>query len=242
MGEQRRYRRPRQHKRRPPQPVFPSENEIREQPSPIPDLQATAKPSGRQPKRKIKPRGRALNLAKKYVRRGLKQAEHSLFQARLALTRARRRADRRKREKQAEREERLGGFSVGRRRKQRAFRVTARQAAMTVFACVALWSAYQLAGFGGRYVQTRRLEARLSALHSAEVQAEDAQTAEPAQTPEPTPVETENPTQAPAAEPTAAPAKDAGQIHRVSRDGRQAAGADGDAARTEPRPCGVDID
>lgn len=51
---------------------------------------------------------------------------------------------------------------------------------MTVFACVALWSAYQLAGFGGRYVQTRRLEARLSALHSAEVQAEDAQTAEPA--------------------------------------------------------------
>lgn len=53
------------------------------------------------------------------------------------------------------------------------------------------------------------MEARLSALHSAEVQAEDAQTAEPAQTPEPTPVETENPTQAPAAEPTAAPAKDA---------------------------------
>lgn len=209
MGEQRRYRRPRQHKRRPPQPVSPSENEIREQPSPIPDLQATAKPSGRQPKRKIKPRGRALNLAKKYARRGLKQAEHGLFQARLALTRARRRADRRKREKQAEREEQLGGFSVGRRRKQRAFRVTARQAAMTVFACVALWSAYQLAGFGGRYMQTRRLEARLSALHSAEVQAEDAQTAEPAQTPEPTPVETENPTQAPAAEPTAAPAKDA---------------------------------
>ena len=68
MGEQRRYRRPQQHKRRPPQPVFPSENEIREQPSPIPDLQATAKPSGRQPKRKIKPRGRALNLAKKYAR------------------------------------------------------------------------------------------------------------------------------------------------------------------------------
>ena len=68
MGEQRRYRRPQQHKRRPPQPVFPSENEIREQPSPIPDLQATAKPSGRQPKRKIKPRGRALNLAKKYDR------------------------------------------------------------------------------------------------------------------------------------------------------------------------------
>lgn len=91
MGEQRRYRRPRQHKRRPPQPVSPSENEIREQPSPIPDLQATAKPSGRQPKRKIKPRGRALNLAKKYARRGLKQAEHGLFQARLALTRARRR-------------------------------------------------------------------------------------------------------------------------------------------------------
>lgn len=71
MGEQRRYRRPRQHKRRPPQPVSPSENEIREQPSPIPDLQATAKPSGRQLKRKIKPRGRALNLAKKYARRGL---------------------------------------------------------------------------------------------------------------------------------------------------------------------------
>lgn len=113
---------------------------------------------------------------------------------------------------------------------------------MTVFACVALWSAYQLAGFGGRYVQTRRLEARLSALHSAEVQAEDAQTAEPAQTPEPTPVETENPTQVPAAEPTAAPAKDAVKSTRVSRDGRQAAGADGDAARTEPRPCGVDID
>lgn len=60
-----------------------------------------------------------------------------------------------------------------------------------------------------RYVQTRRLEARLSALHSAEVQAEDAQTAEPAQMPNRRRSRRRTRRRLPAAEPTARAAKDA---------------------------------
>ena len=195
MGEQRHYRRPPRHKRRPPQSASPSEPEIREQPSPVPDLKAAAKPSGGRPKRKARRRGQTLDSAKRYARRGLKQAEHSLFQARLALTRAKRRAARRKKEKQAEREKQLGGFSVGGRKKRRGFRVTARQAVMAVLACAALWSGTRLIGFAARYVQTSRLEKRLSAMHSETTAASARETPEAGEdTPVPVPTETPAPT------------------------------------------------
>lgn len=207
MGEQRHYRRPPQRRRRPPQPVVPPEPEAQEPrpvdlPKPIkreqqnirPSVQAAVKPPKRPSKPRAKLRRQTLDSAKKYAQAGLKQAKHSLFQAQLALTRARRRAERRKKEKLAEEESRIGGFAISGRKKRRVPRVTPRQAAALVLACVALWSGGQLIGFAARYVQTRRLEQQLSAAHSEtfavyaqETDGEEPDTTpEPAQTPEPT--------------------------------------------------------
>lgn len=73
--------------------------------------------------------------------------------------------------------------------------------------CVAIWSAAQLVGFGARYVQTRRLEKQLSAMHSEafavygqETQAEDMLEETPAETATPMPTEVPAPTPTPAQE------------------------------------------
>ena len=73
--------------------------------------------------------------------------------------------------------------------------------------CVAIWSAAQLVGFGARYVQTRRLEKQLSAMHSEafavygqETKAEDMLEETPAETATPMPTEAPAPTLTPAQE------------------------------------------
>lgn len=109
--------------------------------------------------------------------------------------------------RQPEQEEQLGGFSVGGRNRRPKLRKIARRAAMAVLACAALWSAVRLVGFGARYVQTRRLEAQLSAAHG--VNADEPAEETPLPAPPQTLAQTANPTRAPSAEPTAAPAKDA---------------------------------
>ena len=108
--------------------------------------------------------------------------------------------------RQPEQEEQLGGFSVGGRNRRPKLRKLARRAAMAVLACAALWSAVRLVGFGARYVQTRRLEAQLSAAHGVNADEPAEETPLPAP-PQPS-AQTANPTRAPSAEPTAAPAKD----------------------------------
>lgn len=109
--------------------------------------------------------------------------------------------------RQPEQEEQLGGFSVGGRNRRPKLRKLARRAAMAVLACAALWSAVRLVGFGARYVQTRRLEAQLSAAHG--VNADEPAEETPLPAPPQTLAQTASPTRAPSAEPTAAPAKDA---------------------------------
>lgn len=80
---------------------------------------------------------------------------------------------------------------------------------MTVFACRGAVERVSAGGFRGALCADASVGSPAFRPAQRGGAGEDAQTAEPAQTPEPTPVETENPTQAPAAEPTAAPAKDA---------------------------------
>ena len=109
--------------------------------------------------------------------------------------------------RQPEQEEQLGGFSVGGRNRRPKPQKLARRAAMAVLACAALWSAVRLVGFGARYVQTRRLEAQLSAAHG--VNADEPAEETPLPAPTQSPAQTASPTRAPSAEPTAAPAKDA---------------------------------
>ena len=204
------------HKRRPPQPAIPPEPEIEEQPAPQPEVKPPVSPP-----KAAKPSGRAVDSAKRYARRGVKHAKHGLFQARLALTRARRRAARRKEEKQTEQEKQLGGFSVGGRKKKRAFRMTARQAAALVLACVALWSGGQLVAFAARYVQTRRLEKQLSDMHSETFAVYAQETPEETEAPVPMPTETPAPTEEAAAEPqqSATPAPDVVKTTQYQRMG-----------------------
>ena len=129
MGEQRHYRRPSQHKRRPPQTVMPcgsedtperqSEHraETEKQPPRQPRKRLVQKPTPKSrqnpPEQWVKWRGQALDSAKQCAKRGAKRAERGLLQAQLAVTRAKRRAERRKQKKQAEQDSYLGAFSVG---------------------------------------------------------------------------------------------------------------------------------
>ena len=129
MGEQRHYRRPSQHKRRPPQTVMPcgsedtperqSEHraETEKQPPRQPRKRLVQKPTPKSrqnpPEQWAKWRGQALDSAKQCAKRGAKRAERGLLQAQLAVTRAKRRAERRKQKKQAEQDSYLGAFSVG---------------------------------------------------------------------------------------------------------------------------------
>lgn len=230
MGEQRHYRRPPQNKRRSPQIVIPCVPEDRpelryepegqsprrarrrpqQKPSPKPRAKPLRKLSSKLSEQWIKWRGQTLVSAKKYAKRGVKRAEHSLLQAQLAVTRARRRAERRKKETQAKRDGQFGAFSVGGRREQpkRCLnRLNPRYVVMAGLFCVAIWSAAQLVGFGARYVQTRRLEKQLSAMHSEafavygqETQAEDMREETPAETAAPIPTEAPAPTPTPAQE------------------------------------------
>ena len=105
----------------------------------------------------------------------------------------------------------LGGFSVGgqrrqkrRKKKSRLPRLSLRRAATLVLACAALWSAVKLVGFGARYVQTRRLEKQLSALHSEAADEQPQIGAEPVSAPLETALP--EPTQIPRPEETAQPA------------------------------------
>lgn len=162
MGEQRHYRRPSQHKRRPPQTVMPcgsedtperqSEHraETEKQPPRQPRKRLVQKPTPKSrqnpPEQWAKWRGQALDSAKQCAKRGAKRAERGLLQA-------------------------------------------------------------QLVGFGARYVQTRRLEKQLSAMHSEafavygqETQAEDMLEETPAETAAPMPTEAPAPTPPPAQE------------------------------------------
>lgn len=162
MGEQRHYRRPSQHKRRPPQTVMPcgsedtperqSEHraETEKQPPRQPRKRLVQKPTPKSrqnpPEQWAKWRGQALDSAKQCAKRGAKRAERGLLQA-------------------------------------------------------------QLVGFGARYVQTRRLEKQLSAMHSEafavygqETQAEDMLEETPAETATPMPTEAPAPTPPPAQE------------------------------------------
>ena len=221
MGEQRHYRRPPQHKRRPPQTVMPCEPEDTperqsehraetekrppQKPRQRPVQKPTPKPRQNPPEQWAKWRGQALDSAKQCAKRGAKRAGRSLLQAQLAVTRAKRRAERRKQKKQAEQDSYLGAFSVGGQRGRKTRRLNPRYAVMAGLFCVAIWSAAQLVGFGARYVQTRRLEKQLSAMHSEafavygqETQAEDIREETPAETAAPMP------TEAPALTPTPA--------------------------------------
>lgn len=162
MGEQRHYRRPSQHKRRPPQTVMPcgsedtperqSEHraETEKQPPRQPRKRLVQKPTPKSrqnpPEQWAKWRGQALDSAKQCAKRGAKRAERGLLQA-------------------------------------------------------------QLVGFGARYVQTRRLEKQLSAMHSEafavygqETQAEEMLEETPAETAAPMPTEAPAPTPTPAQE------------------------------------------
>ena len=223
MGEQRHYRRPSQHKRRPPQTVMPcgpedtperqSEHraETEKQPPRQPRKRLVQKPTPKSrqnpPEQWAKWRGQALDSAKQCAKRGAKRAERGLLQAQLAVTRAKRRAERRKQKKQAEQDSYLGAFSVGGRKGRKTRRLNPRYAVMAGLFCVAIWSAAQLVGFGARYVQTRRLEKQLSAMHSEafavygqETQAEDMLEETPAETATPMPTEAPAPTLTPAQE------------------------------------------
>ena len=223
MGEQRHYRRPSQHKRRPPQTVMPcgsedtperqSEHraETEKQPPRQPRKRLVQKPAPKSrqnpPEQWAKWRGQALDSAKQCAKRGAKRAERGLLQAQLAVTRAKRRAERRKQKKQAEQDSYLGAFSVGGRKGRKTRRLNPRYAVMAGLFCVAIWSAAQLVGFGARYVQTRRLEKQLSAMHSEafavygqETQAEDMREETPAETATPMPTEAPAPTLTPAQE------------------------------------------
>ena len=196
MDEQGHKRRPRQHKRRPPQPVVLPETESRE-PSPKPDSEPPARPPRAAAKPQAKPRGQTLHLAKQCAQRGLKRAKHRTFQARLALTRAKRRAAQRKKEKQAEQESRIGGFSISRRKKRRSFSITARQAILAVLVCAALWSGGQLVSFAARYVRTSRLEKQLAAVHSETLAVYAQETPEETEPSVPVPTETPAPAEQP---------------------------------------------
>ncbi len=106
----------------------------------------------------------------------------------------------------AEQDSYLGAFSVGGRKGQTR-RLNPRYAVMAGLFCVAIWSAAQLVGFGARYVQTRRLEKQLSAMHSEafavygqETQAEGMLEETPAETATPMPTEAPAPTLTPAQE------------------------------------------
>ena len=100
MGEQRHYRRPSQHKRRPPQTVMPcgsedtperqSEHraETEKQPPRQPRKRLVQKPTPKSrqnpPEQWAKWRGQALDSAKQCAKRGAKRAERGLLQAQLA--------------------------------------------------------------------------------------------------------------------------------------------------------------
>ena len=240
MGEQRHYRRPPQHKRRPPQTVMLCEPEdtperqsghgaeTEKQPSRTPRKRSVQKPAPR-PRQNpseqwAKWRGQALDSAKRCAKRGAKRAERGLLQAQLAVTRAKRRAERRKQKKQAEQDSHLGTFSVGGRREQpkRCLnRLNPRYVVMAGLFCVAIWSAVKLVGFGARYVQTRRLEKQLSALHGEAVAVYAQETPIEAQTALPAAVETPVPTENPEAErrQTATPAPDIVKTTQYQRMG-----------------------
>lgn len=157
MGEQRHYRRPSQHKRRPPQTVMPcgsedtperqSEHraETEKQPPRQPRKRLVQKPTPKSrqnpPEQWAKWRGQALDSAKQCAKRGAKRAERGLLQAQLAVTRAKRRAERRKQKKQAEQDSYLGAFSVGGRKGRKTRRLNPRYAVMAGLFCVAIWSA-----------------------------------------------------------------------------------------------------
>ena len=154
MGEQRHYRRPSQHKRRPPQTVMPcgpedtperqSEHraETEKQPPRQPRKRLVQKPTPKSrqnpPEQWAKWRGQALDSAKQCAKRGAKRAERGLLQAQLAVTRAKRRAERRKQKKQAEQDSYLGAFSVGGRKERKTRRLNPRYAVMAGLFCVAI--------------------------------------------------------------------------------------------------------
>lgn len=165
MGEQRHYRRPSQHKRRPPQTVMPcgsedtperqSEHraETEKQPPRQPRKRLVQKPTPKSrqnpPEQWAKWRGQALDSAKQCAKRGAKRAERGLLQAQLAVTRAKRRAERRKQKKQAEQDSYLGAFSVGGRRGRKTHRLNPHYAVMAGLFCVAIWSAAQIGRLWG---------------------------------------------------------------------------------------------
>ena len=182
MGEQRHYRRPSQHKRRPPQTVMPcgsedtperqSEHraETEKQPPRQPRKRLVQKPTPKSrqnpPEQWAKWRGQALDSAKQCAKRGAKASR-----ARSASGAAC--GDARQTQSGAAETEKAGGAGqlsrrVFRRRAEgrKTRRLNPRYAVMAGLFCVAIWSAAQLVGFGARYVQTRRLEKQLSAMHS----------------------------------------------------------------------------